>query len=57
LCAGADCAGGITPSQDVTGPEEQESCAAIEIDNCTDETLPTGTFDGSPFHKCLRDCP
>jgi len=23
-----------------------------------EETLdePTGTFDGSPYHKCLRDC-
>jgi hypothetical protein len=25
-------------------------------EKCTDETIPTGTLDGAPFFKCLREC-
>jgi RHS repeat-associated protein len=26
------------------------------IAECTEKTLPTGTYDGAPFFKCMREC-
>jgi hypothetical protein len=38
---------------------ERERCKRVLercIEKCTDETLPTGTFNGDPFFKCRRQC-
>jgi hypothetical protein len=39
--------------------EERERCKKIKkmcIKQCIDEEIPTGTHDGMPYHKCLREC-
>jgi hypothetical protein len=38
---------------------EKERCKQVKefcISKCTDETLPTGTFNGDPFFQCRRRC-
>lgn len=38
---------------------EEERCNQVRrlcIEKCADETLPTGTLDGAPFYRCLREC-
>lgn len=39
--------------------KEKERCKQVKefcISKCTDETLPTGTFNGDPFFQCRRRC-
>jgi hypothetical protein len=40
------------PSDEIDCRQAKQIC----IEKCTAETLPTGTFDGAPFFKCLREC-
>jgi RHS repeat-associated protein len=40
-------------------PPDEVDCGQAKqicIEKCTEETLPTGTLDGAPFFKCLREC-
>jgi RHS repeat-associated protein len=40
-------------------PTDEIDCRKIKqlcIEKCTAATLPTGTFDGAPFFRCLRQC-
>ena len=47
-------------TRDPTDEErEKERCKKVKkmcIKRCTDEEIPTGKYDGMPYHKCLREC-
>jgi RHS repeat-associated protein len=48
----------FTPLPPPWPPEQDERCRKAKqecIEECT-ELLPTGTWSGDPFFKCLRDC-
>lgn len=39
--------------------ERKERCKKVKqecIEKCSDETLPTGTYNGDPFFECRRKC-
>ncbi|WP_438031826.1 RHS repeat domain-containing protein [Sorangium sp. So ce204] len=41
------------------GESEKERCKKVEdqcVEKCWQETLPTNTADGAPYHICFREC-
>jgi RHS repeat-associated protein len=50
---------GLLPQTLPMAPGEETDCRKVKqfcIERCSDETLPTGTLDGAPYFRCLREC-
>lgn len=45
----------IYPTMDVAGISKS-AARNLCIEFCTNATLPTGTYDGAPFHYCMARC-
>ena len=42
----------VCPARKLSPQKAKKQC----IDECSEKALPTGSYDGAPFFKCMREC-